>query len=86
MLSTTMSLRNCDSDQLHGHAYTNKLTSTDASLEHRQRCLTLAAIRNPHAHHNRTADRSRFPSNKPPALNSKTTTTPVNFDNLYAKV
>ena len=32
---------------------------------------------NPHAHHNRTADRPRFPSNKPPALNSKTTTTPT---------
>ena len=28
-----------------------------------------------HAHHNRTADRPRFPSNKPPALDSKMTTT-----------
>ena len=30
---------------------------------------------NLHAHHNGTADRSRFPSNNPPALNSKPTTT-----------
>ena len=30
---------------------------------------------NPHAHHNRIADRSRFPSNK--SLHSKPTTTPT---------
>ena len=65
---------NCDYDQLlnsivHEQVDVNQriLLSTDNDVS---RCCDS----NPHAHHNRTADRSRFPSNK--SLHSKTTTTP----------
>ena len=68
---------NCDYDQLlnsivHEQVDVNRRIMISIANDVSRYCDS-----NPHAHHNRTADRPRFPSNKPPALNSKTTTTPT---------
>ena len=67
---------NCDYDQLlnsivHEQVDVNRRIMISTANDVSRYCDS-----NPHAHHNRTADRPRFPSNKSPALNSKTTTTP----------
>ena len=68
---------NCDYDNLlfnivHEQVDVNQRILLSTANEVSRYCDS-----NPHAHHNRTADRPRFPSNKPTALNSKTTTTPT---------
>ena len=68
---------NCDYDQLlnsivHEQVDVNRRILLSTANDVSRYCDSKL-----HAHHNRTADRPRFPSNKPPALNSKTTTTPT---------
>ena len=56
---------NCDYDQLLNSIVHEKVDVNRRILLSTANDVSRYCDSNPHAHHNRTADRSRFPSNKP---------------------